>query len=75
MRRREMRPRPNRPIPIMEKVNGSGTAETGDWVADHDELMELFAPDSHNKMLPIVSVQLFPVQPAMLPLRVVEKTP
>ena len=70
-----MRPRPNRPIPIREKVIGSGTPETGDWVADQVELMVCPAPDSHNKMLPMVSVQLSPVQPAMLPLRVVEKFP
>ena len=70
-----MRPRPNRPIPIREKVIGSGTPETGDWVADQVELMKCPEPASHNKMLPIVSVQLGPVQLAILPLRVVEKFP
>jgi len=70
-----MRPSPNRPTPIREKVIGSGTPETGDSVADQVEVMECPAPASHNRMLPIVSTQFAPVQPAMLPLRVVEKFP
>jgi len=70
-----MRPSPSRPIPIMERVAGSGTPGIGDWVADHDEVIVCPAPDSHNRMFPIVSLQFAPVQPAMLPLRVVEKTP
>jgi hypothetical protein len=73
-----MRPRPNRPIPIREKVIGSGTPETGDSVADQVELIVFPAPDSHIKMLPMVSVQVWApdgVQPAIVPLRVVEKFP
>ena len=72
-----MRPSPSRPTPIIERVAGSGTPETGDWVAAHDEVMVWPAPASHAKMFAIVSLQLLPVQPKAVrsPLRVVEKFP